>query len=188
MGRRTELTLVSLLVLALAGVGFLAWGQYTGRFTFFGDTFLSSADVTSLVINPSPIETRTTGGTYHEEFITPHYLDGTQTTAFWNTEAGEVNLLPGTKTGRVQSTTFSQLTGTSVRVRLDATEERVVGNTMFYAISSDGGTTWQPVFSGVDTTIMKPAGDWQWRAVLNRGDGAISPAIQTITIQLDIVA
>ncbi len=188
MKRRTELTLGSLLALAVVGAGVISWGQLTGQINILG-SMITSADVAPIAVPASAIQenlsVRNSNTQYSELFDTTDYLDTQTTTGSWNIDASEAQILPNFVTGIIQSKTFSQLTGIKIRAHLQVTESKLPGSSLYYALSGDGGKTWTPIVNGMDAVIQNAASkDWRWRAIMNKGVASLSPTISDLTITL----
>lgn len=177
MGRRAELTLAGLLLLAFLGAGLLIWGQRTGQITIFGDAVVTPA-TDPVDLSVASFETSSVA----ESFESLRYFDPT-TTADWNIEAGELTLPYGATEGSAWSRQVATVTGEEVRVTVAADEDRPAGSSLYYAVSADGGDTWQPVSASqaaVFTTIR--SADWRWRAYLVRGVASRPPAVRALTL------
>lgn len=174
MNRRAEFTLLGLVGLAFLAAGLLIWGQQTGQVTIFGDALTS-------VVNPLPLSTLAVVQTsFTETFESLTYFDPV-TSADWNIEAGEVTLLYGETEGIVRSSTLASLKGKTVWVQMSAQEDRPEGSAIHYAVSADGGATWQTISAARPAVFADPPGTWQWRALLNRGVASRPPAITELT-------
>lgn len=180
MGQRTELTLGMIILLGLFGAGVIIWGQQTGRLQIFGDT-ASIGETVPIVVPASSSSVLTT---ISESFESLTLADQITTTAFWNLDAGEATLQPGTIEGVIQSLTVNKVTGASVTARLRVDDYRPVGSDIIYAISADGGATWSPFSVGHEVTVAAPAGDWRWKALLKRGAASLNPVVSDVTITL----
>jgi hypothetical protein len=172
LNRRTEFTLFGLVFVALLAAGVLIWGQQTGRMKIFGDALITSGDEAPLALSSQAVSS----STYQESFDSLDAYDSA-TTADWNIEAGEVTLPYGGTMGIARSGAVSDVTGEKVWVQLSTEEDRPSGSAIYYAVSADGGTTWQTISSARPAVLASPAGQWQWRALLLRGVASRPPAI-----------
>lgn len=180
MGSRTELRLFAIFGLAILGTGLVVWGSATGRLTIFGDSLSKTNNATPITVSP-----RTTGSEpigFTETFDSETNEDKGRTTALWDTAAGNVTLPPGTTTALVQSLTIANLAGKSVSVTLEVVADQPLGSRIDYAISPNGGVSWEPIFPGRKVTLTSPVGDWRWRALLSRGTASTSPNLSELTL------
>ena len=177
MGRRTELSLAGLIVLAAVATGILVWGQQTGKFKIFGDSFVATNTASPLALETQAVAQTT----FSETFDSLRFFDAT-TTADWNIDAGEVTLPYGASEGVVRSLQFANVTGEKVWVNLTADEDRPEGSTIYYAVSADDGVTWQSISNLRLAIFTNPAGTWRWRAYLARGVASRPPALKALEL------
>lgn len=180
MNTRAELRLGVIIGLAVLGTGLLVWGARSGQLVIFGDVIpLRVAESISVAVRP--VDTATTGVV--ELFDSLTHADIAATTARWDSEAGNLTLVPGTTSGRAQSGTIAAVTGQLVTVSLSATVKLPTGSRVYYAISADGGATWEPIFPGRAVTFTDvTTGDWRWRALLERGDASLNPTLEELSL------
>ena len=167
-----------LIFLALLASGVLVWGQLSGRLTIFGDAFSSEIGQKPLVLASQAVQVTTVT----ESFDSLRAFDPV-TTADWNIESGELSLPYGATEGLGQSGQVAEVRGKSVWVGLQAIEDRPTGSAIYYAVSADGGATWQPV-SVLRPAVFTPSTqpDWRWRAYLVRGVASRPPAVQELSL------
>lgn len=179
MGTRTELTLGLIGLLVMTGIGLIVWGQATGRLTIFGDTI---TPVTQPIIAPETLMSQTQQSEVTEEFTSSTAFDPASTLD-WNIEAGVLTLPLGETTGSAQSLSIVQVTGETVRVHLSTEESRPAGSKIFYFLSPDGGTSWQPIFPERKIKFTNPTGDWRWRILMDRGVASTNPLVDRLTLK-----
>ncbi|MEK7460927.1 MAG: hypothetical protein AAB647_01780 [Patescibacteria group bacterium] len=177
MGRRTELSLAGLIVLAAVATSILVWGQQTGKFKIFGDAFMATNPVSPLALESQAVVQTT----FSESFDSLRYFDA-MTTADWNIDAGEVTLPYGASDGVVRSLAVAGMRGENVWVSLKADEDRPEGSTIYYAVSADDGVTWQSISNLRLAIFTNPAGTWRWRAYLARGVASRPPALKALEL------
>ncbi len=179
MGRRSEFTLLFILGIAGIAIVVLIWGQQTGKFTIFGDSFVPDQNRTPIVVAPdvrTPI-------VLVETFGTTTNNDTAATTAEWNNDASNLTIPAGQVEAKAQSRTIARVTGT-VDVVLSVKINEFDGNHLYYGVSGDGGKTWLALLPGQHLTVKSVAGDWRWRAVLQRGRANASPVIRELSLTL----
>lgn len=185
MGQRTELRLIAIIGLAFFGVGLLAWGNYTGSLQIFGDSGTGPSNNDSVVVRPQTTSPDTE--VYREDFQTATAADSAKLTAHWDIDAGNVGLESGQTTGLVQSLQVSDLTGEEIQVTLSAESSLPLGSQVYFSISADGGVSWEPIFPGRVATFTNPAGDWRWRALLDRGGASTNPTLDDLSLTFTVL-
>jgi len=185
MAPRTEIRLVALIGLAFVGTGLLTWGVWSGELAIFGDSSpTTGTPTTSLTVNPGTIGPETV--LFQEDFVNAVSADATKLTARWDVEAGNLSLEPGTTTGLAQSLSVATVTGSQVKVAMDAQAFLPNGAQISYAISANGGVSWDPILPGRAVSFENPAGDWRWRVLLDRGSAALNPALDQLSLSFTI--
>ena len=80
------------------------------------------------------------------------------------------------------STKINSTTQTILRATLTATATAPANTAITYYLSSNGGSTWNAVSSGVEYTFTTATSDLRWKANLTTTDASVTPQITAITI------
>lgn len=123
---------------------------------------------------------------FSEDFKTTTYKDEGETTAFWDTDKGEVRLPWDEEEeyqdqAQVRSKKINSVFYTITKATLGATY-LLNGQTIDYFLSADGGDHFESVIPGVEHSFSYQGNDLQWKAILKTGDDQITPVIQSLIV------
>lgn len=121
-----------------------------------------------------------------ESFDSDFYADYGSTTADWNTTSALVRLADNgssfDSSGIAQSLSVNSGPGIITEATLNSAEQ-LNGQTIAYALSADGGNTFEPVQPGITHTFVSPGSDLRWQATLNTTDPSVSPELDSVSLE-----
>jgi len=124
---------------------------------------------------------------FSESFATDVHKDELNTTADWNISDGELKLptsggfYPVNDMHYAQSIKLNSQHGKIISATLASTDD-LNGQTINYFVSADGGTTFEPVTSGVAHDFITTGSDLRWRAELTSTEDDQTPRIDQISL------